>query len=43
VKLEKANIEVLDGSNGGNRYPVLFNPFEYSIEHSIAYKATAVP
>lgn len=43
MKLEKATIEVLDGSNSGNRYPVLFNPFEYSLEHSIAYKATSIP
>lgn len=43
MKLEKATIEVLDGSKGGSRYPVLFNPSEYSIEHSIAYKATAIP
>jgi nucleoid-associated protein YgaU len=43
VKLEKATIEVLDGSNSGNRYTVLFNPFEYSLEHGIAYKVTAIP
>ncbi len=43
MKLEKAVIEVLDGSNSGARYPVLFNPFEYSLERSIGYKATAIP
>ena len=43
VKLEKATIEVLDGARGGQRYPVLFNPFEYSIERGNAYKSTAIP
>jgi len=43
LKLEKATIDVLDGSKGGNRYTVLFNPFEYTIERGNSYKATAVP
>jgi nucleoid-associated protein YgaU len=43
LKLEKTTIEVLDGANSGARYPVLFNPFEYSIERTNAYKATAIP
>jgi hypothetical protein len=43
VKLEKATIEVLGGARGGQRYPVLFNPFEYSLERGNAYKATAIP
>jgi len=43
LKLEKATIEVLDGSKQGNRYAVLFNPFEYTIERANTYKATAVP
>lgn len=43
MPLEKALIEVLDGSRKGLRLPVLFNPAEYSVERSNAYKATAVP
>jgi nucleoid-associated protein YgaU len=43
VKLEKATIDVLNGSKNGDRYTVLFNPFEYTIERGNAYKATAVP
>jgi len=43
LKLEKATIDVLDGSKAGTRYTVLFNPFEYTIEHGNGYKATAVP
>lgn len=43
MALEKALIEVLDGSRKGRRLPVLFNPAEYSMERANAYKATAVP
>lgn len=43
MALEKATIEVLDGSQGGNRISVLFNPAEYSIERANTYKATAIP
>jgi hypothetical protein len=43
VRLEKATIDVLDGSKNGERYTVLFNPFEYTIERGNAYKATAIP
>lgn len=43
MKLEKAYIEILDGSNAGDRMPVLFNPAEYSIERANAYKSTPVP
>lgn len=41
--LEKASIEILSGSNAGNRIPVLFNPSEYTIERSNSYKATSIP
>jgi len=43
MALEKATIEVLDGSQAGNRISVLFNPAEYSIERANTYKATAIP
>src|SRR6266540_4713614 len=43
MALEKATIEVLDGSQAGNRITVLFNPAEYSIERANTYKATAIP
>src|SRR3954465_15482364 len=43
MPLEKAYIEVLQGSAAGQRIPVLFNPAEYSLERANAYKATAVP
>lgn len=43
MRLEKATIDVLDGSKSGERYTVLFNPFEYTIERGNSYKATAVP
>jgi hypothetical protein len=42
VKLEKATIEVL-GATPVPPIVVLFNPFEYSIDRSNVYKATAVP
>jgi len=43
ANLERALIEVLDGSKNGDQYKVLFNPFEYSIERSNVFKATAIP
>src|SRR5262245_1143882 len=43
AKLEKASIEVLDGSQQGEVYWVLFNPTEYSFARSNTYKATAIP
>jgi nucleoid-associated protein YgaU len=42
-KLEKATIDVLQGSKAGSHIVVLFNPFEYSIERANAFKATAIP
>ena len=42
-QLEKATITVLDGSEKGKVITVLFNPTEYSIDRSNAYKATAIP
>jgi hypothetical protein len=43
VRLEKATIDVIGGSQNGKRFTVLFNPFEYSIERSNVYKATPIP
>ena len=43
LKLEKAYIEILEGSRAGTKVPVLFNPTEYSMERANAYKATPVP
>jgi hypothetical protein len=42
-KLEKATIDILDGSNAGKQIVVLFNPFEYSLERANTFKATAIP
>jgi nucleoid-associated protein YgaU len=42
-QLVKATITVLDGADKGKVIPVLFNPSEYSLERSNAYKATPVP
>ena len=42
-QLEKATITVLDGARKGEVITVLFNPAEYSIDRSNAYKATAIP
>lgn len=42
-QLEKAIITVIDGSDKGKVITVLFNPSEYSIDRSNAYKATAIP
>lgn len=43
MALERATIEVLAGSRANSRIAVLFNPTEYSIERTNAYKATAIP
>lgn len=43
MALEKATIEVLDGSKAGTKIAVLFNPSEYTIERANTYKATAIP
>lgn len=43
MPLEKATIDVLEGSRSGRRFTVLFNPAEYTIDRSNAYKATAIP
>jgi len=42
-KLEKASITVLEGSRKDEVIYVLFNPSEYSLERTNAYKSTAVP
>jgi len=42
-QLEKATITVLDGADKNKVITVLFNPTEYSIDRSNAYKATAIP
>src|SRR5690349_173021 len=42
-QLTKATIEVLAGRASGHMIEVLFNPTEYSIEHSASYQATAPP
>ena len=41
--LEKAYIEVLDGTRKGEQLKVLFNPAEYSIERGNSYKSTPLP
>jgi hypothetical protein len=43
LKLEKAYIEIIEGSRAGTKVPVLFNPTEYSMERGNAYKPTPVP
>ena len=43
AKLEKAKITVIDGALKGTVHEVLFNPTEYSLDRTNAYKATAVP
>jgi nucleoid-associated protein YgaU len=43
VALEKASIDVLNGSRAGERVAVLFNPFEYTIERANTYKASSIP
>ena len=43
MPLEKAAIDVLKGSRSPRRIKVLFNPAEYTIDRSNAFKATAVP
>lgn len=41
--LERATIEVLEGPNPTDRISVLFNPTEYTLERTNAYKATTIP
>ncbi len=43
MALEKATIDILTGSQTGDQIRVLFNPTEYTIERSNAFKATAIP
>jgi hypothetical protein len=43
MALEKATIEILKGSRAGTRFTVNFNPNEYTIERSNAFKATSIP
>jgi nucleoid-associated protein YgaU len=43
MTLEKATIDILSGTHSGDRIRVLFNPTEYTLERSNAYKATAIP
>lgn len=43
MRLEKAFIEILGGSRQGTRLPVLFNPAEYTLERTNAFKSTPVP
>lgn len=43
MALEKATIEVLDGSKAGSKITVLFNPSEYTIERANTYKANGIP
>ncbi|MGY4404074.1 CIS tube protein [Bradyrhizobium sp. USDA 3315] len=43
MALEKATIDILSGSLAGKQLRVLFNPSEYTIERSNAYKSTSVP
>jgi nucleoid-associated protein YgaU len=41
--VEKAYIEVLNGTRQGEKLTVLFNPAEYSVERANAYKSTPLP
>ena len=43
MSLEKATIDILTGSKAGQQIRVLFNPAEYTLERSNAYKATSIP
>ncbi len=43
MALEKATIDVLAGSHANERIPVLFNPFEYTIERANTFKSSAIP
>ena len=43
MALEKATIDILQGSRAGERIKVLFNPAEYTIERANAYKSTSIP
>jgi hypothetical protein len=42
-KPAKATITPLDGKAAGTKIEVLFNPAEYSVEHSTNYKETVLP
>ena len=42
-QLTKATVEVLAGSAQGRTIEVLFNPTEYSVEHSASFQETAPP
>ncbi|RWO22189.1 LysM peptidoglycan-binding domain-containing protein [Mesorhizobium sp.] len=43
MALEKATIDIVSGTNAGERIPVLFNPTDYTIERSNSYKTTSIP
>lgn len=43
MALEKAVIDVLDGTTVVDQIRVLFNPTDYSIERSNVYKSTSIP
>jgi nucleoid-associated protein YgaU len=43
MALEKATIDILEGSRSGQQFKVYFNPAEYTIERGNAYKATSIP
>lgn len=43
MALEKAVIDVLDGTTVIDQIRVLFNPTDYSIERSNVYKSTSIP
>ncbi|REE18421.1 hypothetical protein B0G71_1437 [Paraburkholderia sp. BL27I4N3] len=43
MPLEKATIDILEGSSAGDAIRVMFNPYEYSIDRANTYKATAIP
>ncbi|MER9247619.1 LysM peptidoglycan-binding domain-containing protein [Mesorhizobium sp. M0590] len=43
MALEKASIDILSGSKAGVQIRVMFNPSEYTIERSNAYKSTSIP
>lgn len=43
MALEKATIDIVSGTNAGERIPVLFNPTDYTIERSNSYKTTSMP
>jgi nucleoid-associated protein YgaU len=43
MALEKATIDILNGNLGGQQIRVLFNPTEYALERSNAFKASTIP